>query len=45
MSAAGVKAVESALIVDERPIFGNEKEQEEIGKFGWSLPIVKPEHG
>lgn len=42
MSAADVQAIKSALVVDERPIFGKEEEKEDIPKGMLSLSIVKP---
>ncbi|KAI4185289.1 MAG: hypothetical protein LQ346_005943 [Caloplaca aetnensis] len=43
MSAADLQAIKSALVVDERPIFGNKELKEEIGNGILSLSIFKPE--
>lgn len=42
VSAADVQAIKSALVVDERPIFGKEEKKEDIPKGMLSLSIVKP---
>ncbi|KAL8902801.1 MAG: hypothetical protein Q9207_004374 [Kuettlingeria erythrocarpa] len=43
MGAADVQAIKSALVVDERPMFGNEEPKEEIENGILSLSIFMPQ--